>query len=40
MKDIQPFILIDIDAKSRKEDLTDAEKHEVRRLVAFVRGQA
>ena len=32
--------LIDIYAKSAKEDLTDAEKHEIRRLIASFEAQA
>jgi hypothetical protein len=31
--------LLDIYAKSAKEDLTDAEKHEIRRLVAAIETQ-
>jgi hypothetical protein len=32
--------LIDIYAKSAKENLTDAEKHEIRRLIASFEAQA
>jgi hypothetical protein len=32
--------LIDIYAKSEKEDLTDAERHEIRKLVAAREAQA
>ena len=32
--------LLDVFAKSAKEDLTDAEKHEIRRLVAAIEAQA
>jgi hypothetical protein len=32
--------LIDIYAKSEKEDLTDAERHEIRKLVAALEAQA
>jgi hypothetical protein len=32
--------LIDIYAKSAKEDLTDAEKHEIRRLIASFEAEA
>ena len=32
--------LIDVYAKSEKEDLTDAEKHEVRKLVAALEAAA
>jgi hypothetical protein len=32
--------LIDIYAKGAKEDLTDAEKHEIRRLIASFEPQA
>jgi hypothetical protein len=31
--------LLDVYAKSAKEDLTDAEKHEVRKLVAAIEGE-
>ena len=31
--------LLDVYAKSAKEDLTDAEKHEIRRLVAAIEAQ-
>jgi hypothetical protein len=32
--------LLDVYAKSAKEDLTDAEKHEIRKLVAAIEAQA
>jgi hypothetical protein len=32
--------LLDVFAKSAKEDLTDAEKHEIRRLVAAIEAHA
>jgi len=32
--------LLDVFAKSAKEDLTDAEKHEIRRLIAAIEAQA
>jgi mRNA-degrading endonuclease RelE of RelBE toxin-antitoxin system len=32
--------LLDVYAKSVKEDLTDAEKHEIRKLVAAIEAQA
>jgi hypothetical protein len=31
--------LLDVNAKSAKEDLTDAEKHEVRKLVAAIEAE-
>jgi hypothetical protein len=31
--------LLDVCAKSAKEDLTDAEKHEVRKLVAAIEAE-